>query len=190
MLAPDNSYYAASTGLSAELQVAAAFAREGAIPCVPLRPARFDLIVEQRGHLFRVQTKRAQWEEARQNARGYHDRAHWRVGLTRRRLPASHPDCFYRADEFDFLAVVCEIDRIYVLPTDLLRSPTDPAHLMRTLHIKPFEGTDARYDAWLGAARWEPYRNRFDLLGPVPTVPPYVKQRRGRYRLTVAPPSA
>lgn len=184
-----DNHYGPATGLHAELLVAAGFAHVGAIPCVPLRPCRFDLIVELRKQVFRVQVKRGQWEEARRNRRGYHDRAHWYTPLASGTLRAGNLRGYTTAD-FDFLALVCAPDRVYVIPVELLRSPQSPDRLVRILHVKPLEGAERRLDAWRGAARWEPYRNRFDVLGPVPEVPPFEKPTTPQRRLTAPPADA
>ena len=153
---------------SAEMLVAYQFCKCGYVVGVPLSPCEYDLMIDTKKGIVRVQVKKALFREQRLRPQGLGDRAHWEVHLTRRGHRMANGDRQHKRisdEEFDYLAVVCQEDAIYIIPKDKLKSQDDGL-LLRLFHIKaPVESLDGRADSIKAGLRWEAYKNKFCMNG-------------------------
>ena len=131
-------------GASAEILVAYRFIEAGRIPSWPLVPCRYDLVVDGGGTLHRIQIKRASKGIAK-GAAAYT----WQCRLT----TDHHSKTPLAVTAFDYLVLVTDPNRIYVIPTGGLHCAHDPAHLIKRVVIAE------------NGERFAPYLNQFGI-GP------------------------
>lgn len=130
---------------------------------LPIVVQPYDFVVDVDGHLLRMQVKIAFVTERKKAKVGERaERAHFMVKLEERRHKVRQRIPF---GYFDFLCVVCNPDRIYVVPVKELESETFPGHLLNIVHIKTEDGMPDRKDAREAVARWKPYLNNFKVRG-------------------------
>jgi hypothetical protein len=119
---------ARQAGALADLVVAYRFIEAGRLVAWPLVPCAYDLVVDGGSQVSRVRVKRAMFSE-QDSQHG----AAYRVRLTRRK--GKGPDQPIALTDFDYLAVVCQPERIYVIPVEALRAPTNPQICVARLSI-------------------------------------------------------
>lgn len=106
----------------------------GRVPSWPLVPMAYDLLVDCGDSIQRVQVKTATAREAR-----YH------VHLTTRRKGVDRPMALASVD---YVCLVCDPNRIYVVPSVVLQSPTDPLLLTKRVQLS---GDGERFAGYLNA---------------------------------------
>ncbi len=127
------------SGAQSELMVAYRFVAASRVPAWPLVPINYDLLVDCGDAIQRVQVK-----TARQHQTG----ERWRVRLTQRRR---HQDRPVLVSSIDYFCIVCDANRILVLPSTILKSPTDPLWVLARLDFNP------------NGERFQPYLNSFAI---------------------------
>lgn len=147
---------------SCELLVAFKFAERGAAISIPLTPQPYDLVVdtgEQPPRLYRVQVKKSHYVPPRVRAKGRGDRECHRVLLIRR-SSQTRQHRRLQAHEFDYLAVVCNPETIYIIPVATLQR--EAGDFLRHIEFKG-EPENDRQDSARAASRWAQYLNNFAL---------------------------
>ena len=124
------------TGAIAELLVAYRFAEAGRVVCWPLIACPYDLVVDGGDGLFRVQVKVG-------NRRAEENRYWVHLDKARKRKPL--------VSDFDYLAIVCETNAVYVIPSGALVASRDATGLLASICVYP------------QSERFSPYLNRFGL---------------------------
>jgi hypothetical protein len=143
---------------SAQLLVAYKFSTEGFLISMPFVFAPYDLIADNGSRLLRIQVKRASLKTRRMRAKGWGDSERYSVELTRK--SAQRPKKRIEASEFDYLCVVCELDKVYVIPAEKIKGPT--GSVVRNLSIRA-SNESARKDRILSWERFAPYLNNFNV---------------------------
>ena len=150
-------------GFPEEMYVGYLFSKQGKNVSFPLVSCAYDLIVDDKGSLYRVQVKKAWWAEQRRRPKGLGGRAGWVVELGRNRKREGGRKR-YMANEFDFLSVVCG-DDVYNIPSSKI-SNSETGFVLRVLEIKPEVPDGGRKDSIEAAQRWLPWKNNFSLSKP------------------------
>lgn len=146
-------------GAAAEVLVAYRFVEAGRRPAWPLVTGPYDLLVDAGDAVWRVQVKQANQDQDKPNR--------WRVTLQKRKGPPL-------VTEFDYLTVVIDPERIYVIPVSSLTCAHDPMRCIAAVDIGTVDG------------RFMPYLNNFGLgTGVRPAPIPSLLRIRPELKRTV-----